>query len=74
MSAAKQQTVSSGGDKKSFNIKVPPSIARRIEQQAMSLAKAPTTLIQSIIVQHFENRGGLNEIELAPQPAILMKL
>ena len=74
MSAEKDQTDSSGADKKSFNIRVPPSIARRIEQQALSLAKAPTTLIQSIIIRHFENEGRVSEAESAMQIAVLKKL
>jgi hypothetical protein len=74
MSAEKHQTDSSGADKKSFNIRVPPSIARRIEQQALSLAKAPTTLIQSIIVRYFENKARVSETESATQTTVLKKL
>jgi len=74
VSAEQQQTDSSGADKKSFNIRVPQPIALRIEQQALSLGTAPTTLIQSIIVRHFENEGRVNEIESATQTAMLMKL
>jgi hypothetical protein len=61
-------------DKKSFNIRVPQPIALRIEEQALSLATAPTTLIQSIIVRHFENEGRVREIESATQTAMQMKL
>ena len=43
MSMEQQQTDSSGADKKSFNIRVPQPIALRIEQQALSLATAPTS-------------------------------
>jgi len=74
MSAERQETDSSGADKKSFNIRVPQAIALRIEEQALSLATAPTTLIQSIIVRHFENEGRFSEIESATQTAMLMKL
>jgi hypothetical protein len=74
MSAEQHQTDSSGADKKSFNIRVLRLIALRIEEQALSLATAPTTLIQSIIVRHFENEGRVNEIESASQTAMLMKL
>jgi hypothetical protein len=74
MRAEQHQANSSGADKKSFNIRVPHLIALRIEEQALSLATAPTTLIQSIIVRHFENEGRVNEIESAPQTAMLMKL
>ena len=55
MSMEQQQTDSSGADKKSFNIRVPQPIALRIEEQALSLGTSPTTLIQSIIVRHFES-------------------
>jgi len=74
MSAERQQTDSSGADKKSFNIRVPQAIALRIDEQALSLATAPTTLIQSMIVRHFENEGRFSEIESATQTAMLMKL
>jgi hypothetical protein len=74
MSAEQHQANSSGVDKKSFNIRVPQLIALRIEEQALSLATAPTTLIQSIIVRHFENESRVNQIESAPQTAMLMKL
>jgi hypothetical protein len=74
MSAEQQQTDSSGADKKSFNIRVPQPIALRIEEQALSLATAPTTLIQSIIVRHFEAESRVGEMESASQTAMLMKL
>jgi hypothetical protein len=74
MSMEQQQTDSNGADKKSFNIRVPQPIAFRIEEQALSLATAPTTLIQSIIVRHFENEPKVKEIESATQTAMLMKL
>ena len=74
MSADQQQTDSSGADKKSFNIRVPQPIALRIEEQALSLATAPTTLIQSIIVRHFEAESRVGEMESASQTAMLMKL
>jgi hypothetical protein len=74
MSAEQHQTNSSGADKKSFSIRVPQLIALRIEEQALSLATAPTTLIQSIIIRHFENEGRVNDIESAPQTAMLIKL
>jgi hypothetical protein len=74
MSAERRQTDSSGAEKKSFNIRVPQAIALRIEEQALSLATAPTTLIQSIIVRHFENEGRFSEIESATPAAMLMKL
>jgi hypothetical protein len=74
MSAEQQQTDSSGADKKSFNIRVPQPIALRIEEQALSLATAPTTLIQSIIVRHFESESRVGEMESATQTAMLMKL
>ena len=74
MSAEQQQTDSSGADKKSFNIRVPQPIALRIEEQALSLATAPTTLIQSIIVRHFEGESRVGEMESASQTAMLMKL
>jgi hypothetical protein len=67
MSAEQHQTDSSGADKKSFNIRVPQLIALRIEEQALNLATAPTTLIQSILVRHFENEGKVAEIESAPR-------
>jgi hypothetical protein len=74
MSMEQQQTDSSGVDKKSFNIRVPHSMALRIEEQALSLATTPTTLIQSIIVRHFEDEGRVKEIESATQIAMLRKL
>jgi hypothetical protein len=74
MSAEQHQTNSSGADKKSFNIRVPQLIALRIEEQALSLATAPTTLIQSIIIRHFENEGRVSEIESATQTTVLKKL
>jgi hypothetical protein len=74
MSAEQQQTDSRGADKKSFNIRVPQPIALRIEEQALSLATAPTTLIQSVIVRHFEGESRVGEMESATQTAMLMKL
>ena len=74
MSTDQQQTDSSGADKKSFNIRVPQPIALRIEQQALSLGTSPTTLIQSIVVRHFESETRLGEIESATQTAVLMNL
>jgi hypothetical protein len=74
MSMEQQQTESSGADKKSFNIRVPQPIALRIEQQALSLGRSPTSLIQSVVVQHFESEGRAGEIESATQTVILMKL
>src|ERR1700684_1316185 len=74
MSAEQQQTDSSGADKKRFNIRVPQPIALRIEQQALGLGTSPTTLIQSIVVRHFESETRLGEIESATQTAMLMKL
>jgi ABC-type enterochelin transport system permease subunit len=74
MSVEQQQTNSNGADKKSFNIRVPQTIALRIEEQALSLATAPTTLIQSIIVRHFESESRVGETESAAQTAMLMKL
>lgn len=74
MSMEQQKTDSSGADKKSFNIRVPQPIALRIEQQALSLGTSPTTLIQSIVLRHFEGETRLGEIESATQTAMLMKL
>ena len=74
MSTDQQQTDSSGADKKSFNIRVPQPIALRIQQQALSLGTSPTTLIQSIVVRHFESETRLGEIESATQTAVLMNL
>jgi hypothetical protein len=74
MSMEQQQTDSSGADKKSFNIRVPQPIAIRIEQQALSLGRSPTSLIQSIVVRHFESESRVGEIESATQTAMLMKL
>jgi hypothetical protein len=74
MSMEQLQTDSRAADKKSFNIRVPQLIALRIEEQALSLATAPTTLIQSIIVRHFEGESRVSELESATQTAMLMKL
>lgn len=74
MSTEQQQTDSNGADKKSFNIRVPQAVVLRIEEQAHSLGTTPTTLIQSIIVRHFENEGRVSEVESATQTAMLMKL
>ena len=74
MSTEQQQTDSSGTDKKSFNIRVPQDVVLRIEEQAHSLGTTPTTLIQSIIVRHFESGGGATGVESAAQTALSTKL
>jgi hypothetical protein len=74
MSTEQQQTDSSGTDKKSFNIRVPQAVVIRIEEQAHSLGTTPTTLIQSIIVRHFESGGGAAGGESPPQTELLTKL
>jgi hypothetical protein len=74
MSTEQQQTDSSGTDKKSFNIRMPQGVVLRIEEQAHSLGTTPTTLIQSIIVRHFESGTSISGVEPAPQTELLTKL
>jgi len=74
MGTEQQRTDSSGTDKKSFNIRVPQEVVLRIEMQAHSLGTTPTTLIQSIIVRHFESGGGPPGVESATQTALSTKL
>jgi hypothetical protein len=74
MSAEQQQTDSNGADKKSFNIRVPQAVVLRIEEQAHSLGTTPTTLIQSIIVRHFESSGSVSGGESTTQTELATKL
>jgi len=74
MSMEQQQTDSNGADKKSFNIRVPQAVVLRIEEQAHSLGTTPTTLIQSIIVRHFESSGSVSGGESATQTELATKL
>ena len=74
MSTEQQQTDSNGADKKSFNIRVPQAVVLLIEEQAHSLGTTPTTLIQSIIVRHFENGTSISGVESPPQTELLTKL
>jgi len=74
MSTKQQQTDGTSADKKSFNIRVPQAVVLRIEEQAHNLGTTPTTLIQSIIVRHFECGGGASGVESAPQTELLRKL
>jgi len=74
MSTEQPQTDGNSADKKSFNIRVPHTVVLRIEEEARSLGTTPTTLIQSIIVRHFESGGGASGVESAPQTELLRKL
>jgi hypothetical protein len=74
MSTEQQQTDSSGTDKKSFNIRVPQAVVLRIEEQAHSLGTTPTTLIQSIIVRHFESGTSISAVQSESQTELLTKL
>lgn len=74
MSADQQQADSDVADKKSFNIRVPQAVVLRIEQEARGLGTTPTTLIQSIVVRHFESGGSASGVESAPQTELLSKL
>src|SRR6266852_8854780 len=43
--------------KKTYTIRLPDQLAGRVEAQAASVNVTPTTLLQSLIVQHFDVAG-----------------
>jgi len=43
--------------KKTFTIRLPEQIAARVEAHAVDLNVSPTTLLQSVVVRHFDLAG-----------------
>ena len=48
--------------KKTYTIRLPEQLVGRVETQAASVNVTPTTLLQSLIVQHFDVAGNGNSV------------
>lgn len=59
--------------KKTYTIRLPETAAAQTETQAASMNVTPTTLLQSLIVHHFES-GGQTSFDSAPLAALAAKL
>lgn len=59
--------------KKTYTIRLPEQVAAQAETQAASMNVTPTTLLQSLIVHHFES-GGPTSFDTAPLAALGGKL
>ncbi|MBF6558761.1 MAG: hypothetical protein IVW56_00620 [Candidatus Binataceae bacterium] len=59
--------------KKTYTIRLPETVAAQTETQAASMNVTPTTLLQSLIVHHFES-GGQTSFDSAPLAALAAKL
>jgi hypothetical protein len=59
--------------KKTYTIRLPETVAARTETQAASMNVTPTTLLQWLIVRHFES-GGQTSFDTAPLAALGGKL
>lgn len=59
--------------KKTYTIRLPETVAAQTETQAASMNVTPTTLLQSLIVHHFES-GGQTSFDTAPLAALGGKL
>jgi hypothetical protein len=59
--------------KKTYTIRLPETVAAQAETQAASMNVTPTTLLQSLIVHHFES-GGQPSFDTAPLAALGGKL